>query len=719
MIPGPEEIAAALRRNRPDWLPRVFPAGRVVAGNFHLGDADGAAGRSLVIPLNPERGETLRDFGGAFTGDDLDLYARGRRIELKEAMREAARMLGLDGTPPARSRPARQERPRQALEPLPIEEAAPIPAHPQLGPATAVWRFYDAAGRLVMFHCRFDQADRTGNPALDDRGKRQKQFRPLIRTAKGWEWRWPERTELFRRLDLDANPMAPVLLVEGEKTAEAATELVDGVVVAAWAGGLAGLQRADFGALRGRDVVLWPDADASGKGLETATAAAERALAAGARSVAMVELPDGLPDTWDLADPLPAGWTDATVMERVRSARSVPNAAPSAGAVEPGRPSTRRMLESQPPRFTATPFVWRDPATIPPREWVYGRSLIRGFVSCLIAPGAAGKTSLVVADTIALASGRDIVGAPVYGAPKRVWLWNLEDPRDELERRIAATMLHHRITPTMVGDRLFLDSGRDTALCIAEVVDGSATVLVPVVEALVDALTALCIDVLIVDPFVSSHRVPENDNGAIDAVAKAWGAVAERANCCILLVHHVRKLGGMEATAEAARGAGSLIAAARSCRVLNRMTKEEAEKAGLETHARHFRVADDKTNLAPAAEDAEWFEMVSVELGNGDNVGVVTPWEWPNPLDGVSVSDLLAVQKAVDGKCHRANVQAKEWVGHAVADVLGIDATTRAGKERIKGLIRTWLKSEALVERKVKDEKGNERPIIEVGRWAT
>ena len=39
---------------------------------------------------------------------------------------------------------------------------------------------------------------------------------------------------------------------------------------------------------------------------------------------------------------------------------------------------------------------------------------------------------------------------------------------------------------------------------------------VPVVNALVDAVQAREIDVLTVDPLISSHDAPENDNGAID-----------------------------------------------------------------------------------------------------------------------------------------------------------------------------------------------------------
>ena len=59
--------------------------------------------------------------------------------------------------------------------------------------------------------------------------------------------------------------------------------------------------------------------------------------------------------------------------------------------------------------ITATPFVLRSEKDIPPREWLYGQHLIRGFVSLTIAPGGVGKTALLVLDSIAMASGRELV----------------------------------------------------------------------------------------------------------------------------------------------------------------------------------------------------------------------------------------------------------------------------------------------------------------------
>ena len=100
----------------------------------------------------------------------------------------------------------------------------------------------------------------------------------------------------------------------------------------------------------------------------------------------------------------------------------------------------------------------------------------------------------------------------------------------------------------------------------------------PVVDAVIATIKANHIDVVVVDPFVKSHRVSENDNNAIDAVATLWAEIADVTNCAIELLHHPRKHGGADITIEDGRGASSLISASRSARVLNRMTKEDARR---------------------------------------------------------------------------------------------------------------------------------------------
>jgi AAA domain len=76
--------------------------------------------------------------------------------------------------------------------------------------------------------------------------------------------------------------------------------------------------------------------------------------------------------------------------------------------------------DSKPVNFTPTAFQWRDPATIPRREFLYGNRYIRGFVSATVAPGGVGKSSVALVEVVAMAAGRDLLGS-APSAPLKVW----------------------------------------------------------------------------------------------------------------------------------------------------------------------------------------------------------------------------------------------------------------------------------------------------------
>jgi hypothetical protein len=154
------------------------------------------------------------------------------------------------------------------------------------------------------------------------------------------------------------------------------------------------------------------------------------------------------------------------------------------------------------------------------------------------------------------------------------------------------------------------------------------------------------------------------------------------------------------------------------------MSKDEAASAGVEVERRRFFFRSDigKANLAPG-EKAVWYNLVSVPLGNGpdggDKVGVVTKWEWPNPLDGVTVTTLRAVQAEVARGQWRENAQATDWVGVAVARVLKLDPKDKAARKKISGLMKIWIANKMFVVVTGKDKNGEDRPYIEVGEPAT
>lgn len=133
------------------------------------------------------------------------------------------------------------------------------------------------------------------------------------------------------------------------------------------------------------------------------------------------------------------------------------------------------------------------------------------------------------------------------------------------------------------------------------------------------------------------------------------------------------------------------------------------------------RVDMGKSNRSPA-ETAFWFRLVSVDLGNGeypepgDSVAAAVQWSPPDPFDGLSTHDLYNVQQAIAAGEYAENAQSTRWVGHVVAEVLGLDTGDPADKARIKSLLKTWITSDALkVEHRWSTKKGRNEPFVIVG----
>lgn len=376
--------------------------------------------------------------------------------------------------------------------------------------------------------------------------------------------------------------------------------------------------------------------------------------------------------------------------------------------------------------FEFVAYPWPDPALLPRRRWVYGNHLIRGFISVTVAPGGVGKSSLTMVEALAMASNRPLLGiAPAERKALNVALWNGEDPIDELERRMAGAVRHYGIDQATCPGGLFLLSGRDQPIVIAEMVKHDLVVAKPMVEAVKAAIVACKLDVLVVDPFVRSHRVSENDNNAIDVVAAMWGNIANETGCAIDLVHHTRKGNANEpAGVEAARGASSLISAARSVRTLNPMSDEQADALDVPSkeRRRYFNVTYGKSSMSAASDEMEWRQLVSVGLGNfkpgfdEDHVGVVAIWQPTSSDEQVTTDQLREIQKKIGDGEWRENPQSTLWAGNAIAAVLGLDVAEKAARARVKKHLEGWIKDGLLAVKERKDANRMIRKFVVMGR---
>ena len=369
-----------------------------------------------------------------------------------------------------------------------------------------------------------------------------------------------------------------------------------------------------------------------------------------------------------------------------------------------------------------TPYNIFDAFTLPRREWVYGYDYIKKYISVTASAGGIGKTSAIIVEAIAISTGKDLLGVAVK-EQTNVWIINLEDPISEMQMRTIAAMQHYGITPEDVRGKLFMD-GEDTMqiTLAAESRDGLITN-----DALLEHITRKVkennIGVIIIDPFISAHLVNENNNGSIQAVVAMLRKLARDTNSAIQLVHHIRKGNGDDATIDSVRGAGSLIGAARAARVINRITPDDAMALGVDEHDALgiFAVDDGKANLAPPSDKRIYRRMLSVEIANGEHIGVATEFKLPDLFDGVTTQNARNVQAVVaeaeaNQTPFKANVQAKHYVGQAVADELKLDLEKPGDKAKVKSIVKQWIKTNVLKQAEMYDKRqGRDVQCVVVG----
>ena len=197
--------------------------------------------------------------------------------------------------------------------------------------ASACWPYHDATGAVVLVAARFPKPDG------------DKEVKPFRYGRKGENPpRWHaglyglKPMPLYRLPALCANPDGRVLVVEGEKKADAAAGRFPDMIATASQGGSNAARKADWSPVAGRAVVIWPDHDKAGT--DYARDVAEMARKAGAASVAVVTIPEHWPVKWDLADALPEGVTNETLRAMLASAvpvetEAAPDAPPDAVAL--------------------------------------------------------------------------------------------------------------------------------------------------------------------------------------------------------------------------------------------------------------------------------------------------------------------------------------------------------------------------------------------------
>lgn len=238
-------------------------------------------------------------------------------------------------------------------------------------------------------------------------------------------WREPKGVKrpqggypLYRLPSLLANGDKPLLVVEGEKAAEAAHHLFgDRYEATTSIGGVEKGPHSDWTPARGRQVVIWPDAD--GKGRDHGAEVAGLCHAAGAAGVRMVETAQ-LPDGWDLADRAPDGFD---IEQAVSDSVSCP--------------APYRAEQSQ----KRSGGAWVTMAELLEGgddidSWVVDDMLPSGGLSMLSAKPKAGKSTMARCLALAIARGEPWLGRAVVGGA--VLYLALEEKRSAVRAHFQA-----------------------------------------------------------------------------------------------------------------------------------------------------------------------------------------------------------------------------------------------------------------------------------------
>ncbi len=570
-----EELAAALggRRNGRGWRARC-PAHNDHTPSLDIDQADG--GKLLV---------------------------KCRAGCSQEAVLEALRGRGLWAE--ARNGKEPKAAPAEWTPILPVPAGTPVPDFKALlrsAPA-AFWDYQTSDGNLLGYVVRLDRTNgKSIVPVTWCRGPNG---------ATAWRCKaFPVPRPLYGLAQLAERPADPVLVVEGEKAAVAATSLLEDYVATTWPGGTGAVGKADWRRLKGRSTVIWPDADEPGA--KAACEVADQAMRAGAASVRIVALPTGLPDGWDLADDIPAGLDVAKLIADAPDVR----AAKLAGL---SLVSAADLMQRQ----------FREPRWAVPNLLPEGAGVLAGKPK-------SGKSWLVLDWAVAVAAGSVAMGN-LPCEPGDVLLIALEDTERRLQGRLRAVLQGDPAPQRLTIANRWLradDSGLDD----------------------IRAWLALHPDARLVgiDTLALIRGKPDRDAGVYAndyAAAAALKAVADDHGVALLMLHHQRKEGTSDPI-DSVSGTAGLTGGLDTILILKREAGDPYAMLyvrGRDVHEQEFALQFDKDTgkwlrLGPGQDFRNSEERNAVIRALAD-AGPMTPTELAGALSKRSGTMRMLLQK--------------------------------------------------------------------------
>lgn len=455
---------------------------------------------------------------------------------------------------------------------------------------------------------------RLRNPATGE-----KWIRPMRPGPAGFELGEPAVPPLgkllYRLADLAACPSACVWIVEGERCADALAEFG---ILATTSGGADSADSADWSALRGRSVVIWPDNDPAGRSYGERVASALAGIAQDVRTINAAGL--GLADKGDVVD-----WLQAH---------------PEATREDVEALAGRGVVRSGPPK----PYIMRRLADVVPRpvRWLWPGRIACGKVTMIAGNPGLGKSQLT---------------ASLAGIVSTGGLWPVD--RTRCERGSVVLLNAEDAADDTIRPRLDA-AGADVSRCYildamrVDGADGPERRMFSLRED-ADRLRELLADIgdvrlVIVDPVsaylegVDSHR-----NAEVRSLLAPLADVAEGTGAAVVLVSHLSKGGGPEALLRV-NGSLAFVAAARAAFAVSR--DPETPDRRLFVPMKN-NIGTDKTGFA--------FKIEGTTVGEIETSRVV----WDSEHVTVTADEALAHGTA-DDRSEAAD--AAEWMAGFLAD---------------------------------------------------
>ena len=198
-----------------------------------MGNLSGEEGKSLKF--NVEK-QTWSDFTTGDSGSDfVSLWMAHKGLDFPAALDDLLKEEGLTATTPVVMRP-------------PPERSFPKDLH-----GTMYWTYYGGDAKPIAYVQRVDRKD--GG----------KDYYPRTWDGKGWARKQiPKNRPLYNLPKVLLHDA--ILLVEGEKAADAAQRFLEGKMAATtWMGGSNAYKKTNWKNLKNKRALLWPDADDAGR----------------------------------------------------------------------------------------------------------------------------------------------------------------------------------------------------------------------------------------------------------------------------------------------------------------------------------------------------------------------------------------------------------------------------------------------------------------------